>query len=301
MKCSLVTPRVASPITPEQLKQILPTICDKETSYDDKNWSSNNPLYSHCTIASLVAQNLFGGRLLSASLKEYPEYKHMKLHCVNELPDGSIEDFTKDQFGDNYPKGLKFKPKKREDLLKFLSASSRYKLLALRLSKVLSNNNPLFDDPIYRACFETALESECQKMKFGCVVTHDSKIVYQGPNKTIEVLRSLCEHECIRFSIQSRTEQMLGACGHAEELALWAVAKQNIPLNESDLYIAGFYPNGLPWLKKAPEHTCLRCSTQMYNADVKTIHVPVIDKWIGITSEEALKTATAYATKEKQV
>jgi len=53
--------------------------------------------------------------------------------------------------------------------------------------------------------------------------------------------------------------------------------RKDIPLNECELYVAGLYPNGLPWIKQTAEHTCLRCSIQMQNADVGTIYVPVID------------------------
>ncbi len=300
MKLELVKSRINPPISLKELEKVLPKICDKETSQDPNGWTPTNPLWGHCAVVSLVAQNLFGGNLLRASLQD-TEFAHMRSHYWNKLADGSEEDFTKPQFGEHYPQVLKAEPRDRSYVLQYIETAKRYKLLALRLAKTLNNDNPLFDDPIYRACFETALESECQKMKFGCVITHDSKIVYQGANKTIEALRSLCEQECIRFSIQSRTEQMLGACGHAEELGLWAVAKKKIPLDECELYIAGVHPNGLPWIKKEPEHTCLRCSTQMYNADVKKIFVPVVDKWIGITPKEALDTAIKYATKEKAV
>lgn len=162
MKCESVTKVVQSPIPIERFKEILPQICDKETSYDAKGWTAKNPLYSHCTPVSLIAQNLFGGRLLCASLKESQKYKHMKSHYWNKLPDGIEIDFTKPQFEDDYP-------------------------------------------------------------------------------------------------------------------------------------------NGLPWVKKEPEHTCLRCTTQMHNAGIRTVFVPVKDRWIGISTEEALKTALAYATKEKKV
>lgn len=300
MQCTSIAPRVASPITPQQLKEILPKICDKETSLDSKEWTQENPMLGHCAVASLVAQNLFGGELLRASLLDTP-FAHMRSHYWNKFPDGAEEDFTKAQFGENYPQNLKAEPRDRSKILEYIETANRYKLLAFRLAKHLSNDNKLFDDPIYRACFETALESECQKMKFGTIITHNGNIVYQGHNKVIEELRSLCEPVCVRFSITSRTESMLGACGHAEELGLWEVAKKNISLNECDLYIAGFYPNGMPWIKKEPEHTCLRCSVQMNNAEVKTVYVPVIDRWEGITSSKALETAKAYATKDKKV
>ena len=301
MKCELVVNKPAqSPMSVEKFKEILPQICDKETSLDSNSWIPSNPLWGHCAVVSLVGQNLFGGELLRASLQDTP-FAQMRSHYWNKLADGSEEDFTKPQFQDQYPQNLKAETRERSYVLQYVETAKRYKLLALRLAKHLSNNNPLFDDPIYRACFETALDSPCQKMKFGTVLTHNSKTVYQGNNHTIEALKSLCENGCIRFSIQSRTESMLGSCGHAEEFGVWEVAKKDIPLNEVDLYIAGFYPNGLPWIKQEPVHTCLRCTTQMHNAGIRTVFVPVKDRWVGISTEEALKTALAYATQEKKV
>ena len=308
MKCTSVIPHVAPPITPEQFKKLLPTICTKETASEStqNNWTKENPLWGHCAVVSVVAQNLFGGELLRASL-EGTLFESGGSHYWNRLADKTEEDFTKAQFGDNFPQDLKPIVRDREYVLKTAKNAAqtekRYKLLAFRLAKTLNNNNPLFDDPIYKACFETALDSECQKMKFGCAITHNSEVIYLGFNATIEPLKSLCEPECIRFKIQSRTEQMLGACGHAEEKAISEVSKnrKDISLSDCDLYIAGLYPNGLPWIKQKPEHTCLRCAVPMYNANLRTIYVPVIDKWIGITPTEALETARAYATGEEKV
>ncbi|OGZ06144.1 MAG: hypothetical protein A2942_04780 [Candidatus Lloydbacteria bacterium RIFCSPLOWO2_01_FULL_50_20] len=94
---------------------------------------------------------------------------------------------------------------------------------------------------------------------------------------------------------------MLGACGHAEEWGLWKLVSRRISLKKCELYIAGFYPDGFPWIKKSLEHTCLRCAVQMHNARIKAIHVPVIDHWESMTTGEALETARAYATQEKKV
>lgn len=136
-------------------------------------------------------------------------------------------------------------------------------------------------------------------MKFGCVITHNGEVVYEGCNKTIAPLQSLCEPRCIRFGIASRTESMIGACGHAEE-GMWDVIHRGIPISECELYVAGVYPDGLPWLKISAEHTCLRCAVQMHNARVKAVYVPVRDRWAGITTEKALETALAYAMQEKR-
>lgn len=247
-----------------------------------------------------MAQNLFGGELLRGSLTEVPGFEHMRSHYWNKLADSSVGDFTKSQFGERYPTGLKAETRDRSYVLSFPETAKRYKILALRLAKTLSNGNPLFENALYQKCFSVALDSHCQKMKFGCVVVRNGEVIYEGFNKTIEALKSLCEPKCIRFSITSRTESMLGACGHAEE-GLWEVVHRGIPIHECDLYIAGIHPNGLPWLKKQAEHTCLRCAVQMHNAKIHRVYVPVVDQWVGISTERALETALAYATQEKKV
>lgn len=94
---------------------------------------------------------------------------------------------------------------------------------------------------------------------------------------------------------------MLGACSHAEEFALWDAVRANVSLDECDLYIAGVHPNGMPWFKKEAVHTCLRCSSQMYQARIGSVLVPVNDHWERISKEEALRGAVVYATKEKKV
>jgi len=203
--------------TTERLEELLPSICDKETSQDPENWTPENPLWGHCAIISLVAQNLFGGDLLRGSLAEVPGFEHMRSHYWNRLANETIKDFTKSQFGDFYPEDLKSETRKRSYVLSYPETAKRYKLLAWRLAKKISGNNQIFNDEIYKKCFYAALDSACQKMWFGCVIVHNKDVVYEGCNKTIESLKPLCEPTCIRFSITSRTESMIGACGHAEE------------------------------------------------------------------------------------
>ncbi|OGN04909.1 MAG: hypothetical protein A2831_02530 [Candidatus Yanofskybacteria bacterium RIFCSPHIGHO2_01_FULL_44_17] len=287
-------------ITREQFQTLLPTICDEDTSLDSAGWSTENPLWGHCAIVSLVAQNLFGGELLRASLAETPGLEHMRSHYWNRLGDGSVEDFTKPQFCGNYPSKLKAEPRERSYALSFPETVKRYKLLAWRVARAFNEGNQIFKDSIYQKCFYAALDSPCQKMKFGCVITRNGEIIYEGCNKTIECLRSLCEPRCIRLSIASRTESMLGACGHAEE-GLWEVVHRGIPISECELYVVGVHTNGLSWLKGQVEHTCLRCAVLMHDARLRKIYVPVVDRWQGITTETALVTARRYATQEKKV
>lgn len=289
----------------EQFEKILPKICDKKTSSDPDGWTPQNPLWGHCAVVSLVAQNLFGGTLLRASL-ENTQFAAMRSHYWNWPLDQAHVDFTKDQFGDSYPELANPAIRERSYLFSSAETLKRYKLLTWRLAQELNQDNPLFRDAIYCKCFCNALNSPCQKMKFGAVITQrtgerDSKFVSGECNRTIEPLAFLCEQDCIRLRIPSRTDSAVGACGHAEENALSAVAKMGIPLNECDLYVAGIYPNGLPYIKTQNEFTCLYCARQIYNFGVGKVLVPTVNGWQGLSGEECLKTAVAYATRLKSV
>lgn len=293
-------------LTPDEFRKLLPTICDRETSGDPAGWMPENPLWSHCAVASVLAQGFFGGDILFGKIKilgDATPGPAIISHYWNKLSEGESgreEDFTAAQFPDGYerPKSVRRVTNSLQHIR--IRKSQRYKLLALRLARAVNNGNPIFNDPIYQKCFYAALDSPCKKMKFGCVITHDCQIVYAGCNNTIAPLKSLCEPDCIRSRIISRTESMLGACGHAEE-GMWEVIRQGIPIQECELYVAGLYANGLPWFKPAAEHTCLRCAVQMYNARLKTIYVPVVARWVGLSPEEALETALSYATREKSI
>ena len=89
-------------ITIKKFERVLRTICDAATAYDADGWSRGNPLYSHCTVASILAQDIFGGKLLRASLKD-TLYKHMRWHYWNILPDDIERDVTRTQFTQGYP------------------------------------------------------------------------------------------------------------------------------------------------------------------------------------------------------
>lgn len=52
-------------------------------------------------------------------------------------------------------------------------------------------------------------------MKYVCLVVYNNEIVVKASNKILEPLSYLCELECIRFKIQSRTsyDRSLRSCG----------------------------------------------------------------------------------------
>lgn len=278
----------------EDLKKALEKSWSKETSADPKNWTPENPAWGQCAITALVIQDYFGGKLLRAAIDK------LGSHYWNQLPDGSEIDLTKSQF----PKDIIISTgeiRDRKYVLSYPDTRKRYTLLRLAVENQI-NSNPLFSDKLYRMCFKIAQTSECQKMKFACLIVYKGKVIVKTSNKIIEPLRRLCEPECIRFKIQSRTESMIGACGHAEEWAIREIVKLGIPLKDCSLYIAGFNAKtNEPWIKKTKDHTCLRCAVQMYMAGIKKIYVPVIDRWESITPEEAVKASAAYTLKEKSI
>ena len=286
---------------------MLPALCSRETSANPAGWSRENPLWGHCAVVSVIAQDVWGGRILRASLEKDPLFGFMGSHYTNLLGNGAEIDFTRQQFKDNYPKNLGFEERSKEYVLydpktgEPRQIMERYKTLAWRFMTSVSEKNLLFEDGVYKECFEAAMESSCQKMRFGVVIMHDQEVVYSGSNVTLAPLKHMCEPRCMRLDMQSRTESMLGACAHAEELGIWSVAKRGMDLGECDLYVAGFHPDHRPYLKERAEHTCLRCSTQMYNAGVGAVYVPVKDRWEGISAEEAVRTSAAYALGEKRV
>jgi len=105
--------------------EILRRICSRETAQNPDEWSRGNPLYGHCAVATLLAQDVFGGRILGVSL-EGTEFASMRSHYFNLLPDQSEHDFTREQFGGRFPEGLTREERERQCLLSNTNTSVRY-------------------------------------------------------------------------------------------------------------------------------------------------------------------------------
>ncbi|MBU6414838.1 hypothetical protein KGQ34_01150 [Patescibacteria group bacterium] len=128
---------MAREITQEEFRKMLPLICDAETSADPDGWTPENPVWGHCAVVSLLAQDFFGGTLLRASLKE-TLFKAAGSHYWNKLEDGTEVDFTAPQFGNQYPVNLSSETRERAHVLLHPQTKRRYELLALRVRKTLN-------------------------------------------------------------------------------------------------------------------------------------------------------------------
>ncbi|MCX6704752.1 MAG: hypothetical protein NT162_00215, partial [Candidatus Woesebacteria bacterium] len=91
----------------------------------------------HCAVVSVIAQELFGGKLLRADMTKYPEFVHMRSHYVNQMPNGEIKDFTLSQFDGKRPVDLEFTEREREYVLSYPETAKRYDLLLQRLKSVI--------------------------------------------------------------------------------------------------------------------------------------------------------------------
>ena len=89
-------------ITIPRFRRILLRICDQDTSFDPKGWTRKKRFWGHADVVSLLAQSLFQGRIFGVSLKG-TKFAKLKFHLWNFLPDKSMEDFTRSQFGRDYP------------------------------------------------------------------------------------------------------------------------------------------------------------------------------------------------------
>ena len=122
-------------ISMEEFANILPKICDASISYVPDHWTPDNPLCGTCTPVALVANRLFGGKLL---LKSFPKFKYMKWHWFNLLPDGSVRDFTRAQFGNDYPEGMKYIQKTPSSVMRYINIAQRTNTLYQRLLREIN-------------------------------------------------------------------------------------------------------------------------------------------------------------------
>ena len=127
-------------LTLAKLKELLPLICTKETSFDPDKWTLQNPLWGQCAVVALLVNEKFGGSFKRAFLDDTP---FSGSHYWNVLPDGTERDLTIEQFG-----GVELnlvgkstrsdgKPINKEYLLKNADTKSRYQILVSNLRSII--------------------------------------------------------------------------------------------------------------------------------------------------------------------
>ncbi len=313
-------------ITIEQFREMLRYVFKRLVRTDlVAELSPDGLLLGQCGIVSLVAQNLFGGELMRGFLV-CKEFKYSCSHYWNILPNGEWIDFTDAHFQRRKPRPfVEIRHPKtitREYALRDPEIgdpqriTQRYKELMFHIVAELNQYNPLFDlflgssdsSVLYKHCFYTALDSPCKKLKVGCIAVKRNKWEgddpdFYGYNNTIEELADLCEPECCRIGIPSRTKSMLGACAHAEEEVLWQIINSGHNPAAYNLYVTALKPSGMPSSSKAAIFSCLRCALQLHRAGIGGVYLLDIQnwKWMRFTTKEALQSAKQYAIDRKEI
>jgi hypothetical protein len=155
------------------------------------------------------------------------------------------------------------------------------------------------DEEIFQECVTLAMESNCKKLGFGAVLYDcgQEKIIARCSNNAMKPFEYLCDPECIRDRIPSRTQSMIGACAHAEEQCLWLGAAVGLDLSTCEIYVQGVNLKTGDLLTKTDEtFTCIRCATQMYLAKLKAINIWLEDGWLSIPTDIALVQSYEYAS-----
>jgi hypothetical protein len=116
-------------MTPDSFKQRIKTIAQPDTSADPSGWSEVNPLWGHCAVVALLAQDYFGGELVRGDLSNHPKYSHLRSHYWNRLPDGQEIDFTAEQYPDLAFTELDSEVRDRARVIEYPDTEKRYQLL----------------------------------------------------------------------------------------------------------------------------------------------------------------------------
>lgn len=126
-----------SQITPKNFSEIIEKVCARDTSADPENWSTENPLWGHCAVVSLIAQDKFGGVLIHQSLENVAGLEYLRSNYSNKLADSTEADFTCKQFQIELSAGLQKEERTREQVLSHPYTQKRYKLLKDRFETEL--------------------------------------------------------------------------------------------------------------------------------------------------------------------
>ena len=112
--------------------KIMRHIGARDTSAYPDGWTPKILCGGIVSVVSLLAQDVFGGELMRASLKDHSKYAYLRSHFWNYLPDGKEVDFTADQYSDLSYRDLEGVARSRVSVLESPDTQRRYTLLKER-------------------------------------------------------------------------------------------------------------------------------------------------------------------------
>lgn len=121
-------------MTFEDFLDAVRNVASSDTSSDPDHWTLTNPLWGHCAVVSLLAQDVYGGELVRGSLKNIPAYAYLRSHFWNRI-NGTEIDFTQEQYPDLSYAELDGEERTRDSVLEHPDTVRRYRLLKSRFNK----------------------------------------------------------------------------------------------------------------------------------------------------------------------
>lgn len=303
-----------------ELKYLLRESVSDETSVTPELWTKENWSYGHCAVFCLLVQDFYKGEVRRGLLpEEWVAKLGFRSHYWNVLEDGRVVDLSREQFPSEFPYDkliagtfsmIPDKEDKRVYLLQSPQTEKRYLLLKRRVTELLYSNQ-LFLDEKFQHCWELAFSTEatCAKMRFACLVYEGDHFVTSDVNRMMtsqfgrERFCSFDGFSCVRLGIVSRTDPVIGDCGHAP---VWCLRKVfdlgYLPqdLKKLDFYEAGFYPNGSPWWREEPTYTCLYCESVFAVMGLDKIWGVVDGKWEKLSTKDSFYSSAPYALGERR-
>ncbi len=303
------------------LQWLLRKSATRETSKTPELWTPENPLYGHCAVATVIAEDFLGG---TTKRGVFPEEWRDKLgypsHYWNVLPDGTAVDLSKSQFPQDFPHdafmqeevGEEFSLDVRSRILANEDTRQRYELLLERMKKLLGANR-IFNDDNFQHLWGLAFseKAKCAKMRFACAVYEEGRLIARDVNRLMteqfgkERFCSLDGSRCIRMNLPHRADPAFGDCGHAPIWCLQQVFEQRgfrpSELERLHFFEAGFYLDGAPWLRARPEYTCATCEHTFAIFGLKHIWVPLSRGWVSCETRKSFYSAADYMSGTKKV
>lgn len=307
-------------IPPAGLRWLFKMRASRETSAGQELWTKENPLFGHCAVAAVLAQDFLGGKITSRFFPaEWAERFQNRSHYWNVLASGENIDLSREQFPPEFPwddfvNGKIGEPRGEDDKRSYIlgndATRQRYGILSDRVWDFLEKNQILLDAKFQR-CWELAFseKAKCPKFRFACLVYDGERLIAEDANRLMteqfgkERFCSLDGSRCERMKFGHRLDPTVGDCGHAP---LWCLARvfengyKPSDLPRLDFYEAGFSADGEPWRRPEPTYTCIYCENMFAVFGLDKIWGVYDMKWTKLLTSDSFYSSAGYATGEKK-